>query len=89
MLAYFNFPSKKPFNNLTRQLMEKRRHMLNEFIQFLLAPDILGVCDGLNVMIYNFLQPNVCEKGKKSLVRTVSVFNLIDFVKRVCALVYG
>ncbi|XP_055937218.1 sorting nexin-13-like isoform X2 [Argiope bruennichi] len=72
LLASFNFPSKKPFNNLTRQLMEKRRHMLNEFIQFLLAPDILAACNGLKLMVYNFLQPNVTEKAKKSFVRSVS-----------------
>ncbi|CAL1282040.1 unnamed protein product [Larinioides sclopetarius] len=74
LLASFNFPSKKPFNNLTRQLMEKRRHMLNEFMQFLLAPDILTACDGLKLMVYNFLQPNVTEKAKKSFVRSVSTF---------------
>ncbi|GFY73652.1 sorting nexin-13 [Trichonephila inaurata madagascariensis] len=74
LLASFNFPSKKPFNNLTRQLMEKRRHMLNEFIQFILSSEILAVCDGLKIMVYNFLQPNVTEKAKKSFIRSVGTF---------------
>ncbi|GFS51622.1 sorting nexin-13 [Nephila pilipes] len=74
LLASFNFPSKKPFNNLTRQLMEKRRHMLNEFMQFLLSSEILAVCDGLKLMVYNFLQPNVTEKAKKSFIRSVGTF---------------
>ncbi|KAG8189791.1 hypothetical protein JTE90_008104 [Oedothorax gibbosus] len=74
VLASFNFPSKKPFNNLTRQLMEKRRHMLNEFIQFVLSNEILTICEDLKPMVYNFLQPNSIEKGKKSIVRNVGTF---------------
>ncbi|XP_054724255.1 sorting nexin-13-like [Uloborus diversus] len=71
VLSSFNFPSKKPFNNLSRQLMEKRRYMLNDFIHFLLSHDTLAICEGLLLMVYNFLQPNVSEKGKKSFVRSV------------------
>ncbi|KFM60860.1 Sorting nexin-13, partial [Stegodyphus mimosarum] len=71
VLASYNFPPKKPFNNLSRQLMEKRRHMLNGFIQFLLSPEMLAVCDGLNLLVYNFLQPNVSENKKKSFIRSV------------------
>ncbi|XP_042894783.1 sorting nexin-13 isoform X3 [Parasteatoda tepidariorum] len=74
VLSSFNFPSKKPFNNLTRQLMEKRRYMLNEFMQFILSNEILAVCDGLKLMVYNFLQPNMPEKGKKSFIRSVGTF---------------
>ncbi|GIY87892.1 sorting nexin-13 [Caerostris extrusa] len=40
-------------------------------MQYLLSADVLSACDGLKLMVYNFLQPNVTEKAKKSFVRSV------------------
>ncbi|UYV69283.1 K02A2.6-like [Cordylochernes scorpioides] len=66
------FPGKKAFNNLNREFLHKRSVQLNEFLQQVLAPDLLAACPGLLSVLLRFLNSKHYAREKRQLVRVMS-----------------
>ena len=49
------FPSKKTFGNMEKQLLEKRRHMFNAYLKALLKPSTIKENFGLIILLERFL----------------------------------
>lgn len=89
-LSGLALPSKKTFNNMHKDFLEKRRIGLNAYLQTLLNPSVLHSHHGLLELVYQFLQHVVWEGERSQLVRKVntvvnplknSVKNMGNFVK--------
>lgn len=70
-------PGKRTFNNMSKDFVEQRRHLLNAYLSQLLKQSTS--CQGLKEHLEKFLKPGNYEKEKFMLARTVknSIFNPI------------
>lgn len=76
-LRTLNFPGKRAFNNLDRNVLEKRCKALNQYMNCILQPSLLAANPGLEQIVFDFLsQKNYT--GKESFPKTMStMFNPI------------
>ncbi|KAL7076984.1 hypothetical protein ACQ4LE_003672 [Meloidogyne hapla] len=64
-LNALSFPGKKTFNNLDRAFLEKRCYALNQYINYVLQPNVLSENPGLEKLIFDFLSQKTYS-GKES-----------------------
>ncbi|RWS29087.1 sorting nexin-like protein, partial [Leptotrombidium deliense] len=60
-------PGKRPFNNMSKEFLEQRRHLLNSYLQQVLRRLGPQSPSGLKEHILHFLQPGNYEKEKTSV----------------------
>lgn len=53
------FPGKKTFNNLNSDFLDKRMHQLNDYLQYLLRPQVIEKFPGLFDVTLHFLEPMI------------------------------
>ncbi|XP_076360640.1 sorting nexin-13-like isoform X2 [Tachypleus tridentatus] len=70
-LSYLQLPGKKAFNNMSHQFLEKRKLLLNQYLQRLLRQNIFSEYPKLIDMVLCFLEPGLYEKEKRPLSKTV------------------
>ncbi|KAF7635313.1 hypothetical protein Mgra_00005281 [Meloidogyne graminicola] len=66
-LQSLSFPGKKTFNNLDRAFLEKRCYALNQYINYILQPNVLSENPGLEKLIFDFLSQKTYS-NKESLI---------------------
>lgn len=62
-------PSKRAFDNMNKEFLEKRKVALNTYLQTLLSPSLLNTHRGLVDMVYQFLEHMQWEREKSDLAR--------------------
>lgn len=62
-------PSKRAFDNMNKEFLEKRKVALNTYLQTLLSPNLLNTHRGLIDMVYQFLEHMQWEREKSDLAR--------------------
>uniref|UniRef100_A0A915KII4 PX domain-containing protein n=1 Tax=Romanomermis culicivorax TaxID=13658 RepID=A0A915KII4_ROMCU len=80
-LRILSFPGKKAFNNLRRDLWEKRKKSLNNYLKILLLPATLQQNKGLEVALMDFLCSKEYSSDKSTIANRISsfVFDPIKF----------
>lgn len=80
-LRILSFPGKKAFNNLCRDLWEKRKKSLNNYLKILLLPATLQQNKGLEVALMDFLCSKEYSSDKSTIANRISsfVFDPIKF----------
>ncbi|CAH1788286.1 unnamed protein product [Owenia fusiformis] len=73
-LGTLSLPSKKAFNNMNKDFLEKRRIALDNYLQTLQDPGVQANYPGLQELLYPFLQPGPWEKGKSEMARKMDTF---------------
>ena len=71
LIAGLALPSKKTFNNMQDDFLEKRKLGLNAYLQNLLNAHLLKKYPGLYELVFSFLEHMVWEKEKTELSRKV------------------
>ena len=70
-LSGLALPSKKTFNNMSKEFLEKRKVGLNAYLQTLLNPIVLNNHRGLLDVVYGFLEHIVWEKENVQILKKV------------------
>ncbi|ELT94954.1 hypothetical protein CAPTEDRAFT_222037 [Capitella teleta] len=73
-LSGLALPSKKAFNNMHKDFLEKRKLGLNAYLQALMKPSILTTYRGLPELVYGFLENLHWEREKSELARKMDTF---------------
>lgn len=71
------FPGKKAFNNMDRDLLEKRMKMLNNYMRILLQLGLIKSHPSLQNILLSFLEPGEYDRGVTGGLASKTVDNLL------------